>query len=313
MKRFSLFSLLGAGLVAALFMLNACKKEVVQNTLPEIKDGTPVTSRSQVTYGVEVYTGGAPSQIIEMDNNTGNVTNVTPQAFYVDNGGNTINLDNLKGICLTSWGQYFITTGNPVNPGPIPSVIYSNALYKVNPQTGQSSYASTCPFGTVSDLEHDPLTLNFYGLLNNSNSIVEIVDNNNNYGTYNGPFAITGIAPGYTLKGLSLVRDVNGLYFVGCATRAGAPLTAKLYQIPANGGAATFLTDLDPVADMAGGHCGIGFDIDFNQLLINRGPFSTLIPGLNILKWNIPLAPVSPTGNWGGLGFDFEDLTSDVQ
>lgn len=313
MKRFSLFSLLFLGIFAAALFLNACQKEVPQAAVQSIKDDASATNRSQVTYGVEVYTGAAASQIVELDNNTGNVNGTAPQAFYVDNNGNTINLDNIKGICLTSWGQYFLTTGNPANPTLGPTSIYNNALFKVDPASGQCSYASTGP-NTVSDLEHDPQTLNFYGLLNNSNSIIEIVDNFNNYGTYNGPFAITGIAPGYTLKGLTLVRDnVFGMYFVGCATRTGSPIPAKLYEIPANGGAATFITDLDPVADMAGGHCGIGFDIDFEQLLINRGPFSPSIPGLNILKWQPPFALVSPTGNWGGLGFDFEDLTSDVQ
>ncbi len=312
MKRFQMFSLLGFGIFAASLLLNACQKEVGQAGDQVIPDGVPVGSRSQLTYGVTLYDGVTPCQIVEMDNNTGNVTNVAPQATYVDINNNTINLDNIKGICLTSWGQYFITTGSPANPTLGPTSPYNNALFKVNPTTGQCSYASTGP-GTVSDLEHDPITLNFYGLRNNSNSTYEIVDNSNNYGTYNGPFGITGIANGYTLKGLSLIRDFNGLYFVGCATRAGAPNTAKLYQIPVLGGPAIFLTDLNPVADLAGGHCGIGFDLDFNQLLINRGPFSSLIPGLNILKWNPPFAPVSPTSNWGGLTFNFEDLTSDIQ
>ena len=313
MKRFSLFPLLALGVFAAIILLNACQKDAGLNTVKGIKDDVTASNRAQVCYGVNVYDGVNPCSIIQLDNATGNVTNVAAQATYVDNNNITYNLDNLKGICLTGWGQYFMTTGNPVNPTVNPTLIYNNALFKVNPLTGQSSYASTCPFGTVSDLEQDPNTLVFYGLLDNSNSIVEIVDNNNNYGTYNGPFAITGIAAGYTLKGLSLVSDVNGVYMVGCATRAGAGITAKLYRIPLNGGPAGFLTDLDPLAALAGGHCGIGFDIDINQLLINRGPFSQLIPGLNRMPWNPPFGPVTMTGAWGGLGWDYEDLTSDVQ
>jgi len=313
MKRFSLFSLLALGVFAAIILLNACQKDNGLETVNGIKDDVTASNRAQVCYGVNVYDGVNPCSIIQLDNATGNVTNVAAQATYVDNNNITYNLDNLKGICLTGWGQYFMTTGNPINPTVNPTLIYNNALFKVNPINGQASYASTCPFGTVSDLEQDPNTLVFYGLLNNTNSIVEIVDNNNNYGTYNGPFAITGIAAGYTLKGLSLVNTNGAFSMVGCATRAGAGITAKLYRIPLNGGPAAFITDLDPVAELAGGHCGIGFDIDINQLLINRGPFSQLIPGLNRMPWNPPFGPVTMTGAWGGLGWDYEDLTSDVQ
>ncbi|MCC7464890.1 MAG: hypothetical protein IT261_01395 [Saprospiraceae bacterium] len=295
--------------------MTSCKKEVALEPNESKPSDEIASNRAPVSYGVTLYDGVNPCRIIEMDNATGNVLAVSPPCFYIDNSGATIALDNIKGICLTSWGQYFLTTGTPANPTLAPTSIYNNALFKVNPATGQCSYASTnFNSGTVSDLEHDPQTLNFYGLRNNSNSIIEIVDNNNNYGTYNGPFTIFGIDPGYVLKGLTMVRDGNGMYLVGCATNGNPNDPAKLYEVPANGGLANFLADLDPINELAAGHCGIGFDIDQNLLFVNRNNTTPpILPGLNYVKWNVPLVPITPSFNWWGLGFNFEDLTSDVQ
>lgn len=160
----------------------------------------------------------------------------------------------------------------------------------------------------MSDLEYDPVSGNFYGLANNSNSIIGIVG-----GVYVAPAAITGIANGYTLKGLSVVSDVNGVYLVGCATSNNSHQQALLYRIPAAGGAATLLTALNPVADLGGGHCGIGFDIDINTMVVNRNtnPFSFAL-GLNSFAW-APFGAATPTAFWGGAGYNFEDLTSYIR
>ncbi len=314
MKRLSFLSLLALAAFACAVSLNSCKKETAEMTPQIIEEDVPVADRAAFSYGVTRYDGVNPCRITQIDNATGAVSPAAPTAFYVDNAGNTINLDNLKGICLTSWGQYFLTTGNPANPTLGATSPYNNALFKVNPLTGQCSYASTSPFGAVSDLEHSPLnTLKFYGLRDNSNSLVEIEDLANNYGTYNGPFPITGIAFGYTLKGLSLVRDFNGIYLVGCATSANILEPAKLYEIPFTGGAATFITDLTPVADMGAGHCAIGFDRQHGRMAVNRtSPSSTFIIGLNEFHWSPPFAPVTATSFWSALGIDHEDLTSSV-
>ncbi len=315
MKRFSFLLLLSVGLFAASIFLNACQKEVGQEAAQSVQGVSPVTDRAanHITYGVTLFDGVNPCEIIGLDQGSGNVISATT-AFYIDPVLGNVQLDNLKGICLTSWGQYFLTTGSPANiligPGAL-----DNSLFKVNPITGQCSLSSTNPNGnTVSDLEHDPSgALNFYGLSNNSNAIIEISDNGNNYGTYSAPAAILGIAPGYVLKGLSLVRDgVNGMYLVGCAT--GKPgLPAKLYTVPALGGIATFMTDLDPLFDLTGGHCAIGFDLDLNNLLVNRTNVVTFTgPGLNDFPWNPPFGATTNTAFWGGGEYLYEDLTSSV-
>ena len=135
MKRFSLFPLLAIGVFAAIILLNACQKDAGLDTVKGIKDDVTASNRAQICYGVNVYDGVNPCSIIQLDNATGNVTNVAAQATYVDNNNITYNLDNLKGICLTGWGQYFMTTGNPINPTVNPTLIYNNALFKVDPTT----------------------------------------------------------------------------------------------------------------------------------------------------------------------------------
>ena len=167
MKRFSFFMTLALGLFSASLFLPSCQKETAHEAIQGIEDGLAASNRAAFSYGVTVYNGVNPCPIVEMDNATGNVTTVTPQSSYVDNSGTTFNLDNLKGICLTSWGQYFLTTGSPANPGLPANSPYNNALFKVNPTTGQCSYASTAPanIGTVSDLEFDEISLRIKNLL----------------------------------------------------------------------------------------------------------------------------------------------------
>ncbi len=317
MKHFSSKFSLAFALVIGLFAFNACQKDEInasQKTLALNLGNVTDRSPEHFTYGVTVFDGINPCEIVEIEEGTGNVTNHF-QA-YVDNGGGPIFLPDLKGIARTSWGQFFITTGSN-NPAP-----YADALLKVsvvplpgggNP--GQCSYfGSNSPFGSISDLEFDPISQNFFGLLDNSNQLVEI--NGVNWVNYVAPVAITGIAPGTNLKGFSIVRDgVFGLYFVGCANRAGAAgVPTTLYTIPQNGGLAAFMTELDPPAELAAGHCGIGFDINLNHLVVNRRTnILGLADGLNALNpWAPPFGAVTPTAPWGTQGFDFEDLSSSV-
>lgn len=303
-------SLLSLLLLGGLFAFNACQKEGLDPKSAPVPTSVSDRSPEHRTYGVTVFNGGAPSVVVEMDEANGAVLNSFP--VFVDNGSGPIFLDDIKGIARTSWGQFFITTG----PGCFPD-IYDNALLKVNVNNpglplGQCSYFnSNCPFGAVSDLEFDPISQNFYGLLNNSNQIIEISDLGSNYTNYTAPAAIFGIQ-NRLLSGLSMVRDNNGLYLVGAATRPGAALAAQLYTIPASGGLATLMTTLAPVGNFAGGHCGIGFDIDLNHLVINRN--GTLSAGLSeINPWAVPMAPNTGTNVWGGTGFIFEDVSTYVQ
>lgn len=319
MKLLSSKSLLAFGLLAGLFAFNACQKDGL--TPKESPETTPIVSAvrspEHITYGVTLYDGVTPSQIVAIDEATGAVLATFPafvDPYFGTSGSSPVQLVDLKGICRTSWGQFFITTG----PGCFPN-IYDNTLYKVNvdlngtnlPLGLCSYFASTSPFGApVSDLEFDPNTQHFFGLLNNTNQLVEIVDNGTNYGIYLGPYPITGIPAGSTLKGLTLVRDNTGQYLVGAANRTGSTGTAtSLYRIPFAGGAANFITSLLPQNDISGGHCGIGFDLDLNHLIVNRRTFL----GLNeINPWAPPLGLATNTTFWGATGFNFEDLSSSV-
>lgn len=309
MKPISFLPKAATALALLLMLLGACKKEGVTNTEPRDQNPGLASDRASIFYGVTNYDGNVPCRVIGIENATGNiVSNVT--AYYIDLSGNTIPLDNIKGITRTSWGQYFLTTGDPVNPNSGGS-IYSRALFKVNPLTGQCSYLSTHLSGALTDLEFDPATENFYGVLEGANSIVEISNaNNNNYGDYSAPAAITDIADGYFLRGLSLVQDANGLYFIGCASNSMTGDPAKLYIVPPTGGAATFITDLDQQGGWVNGNCGIGFDLEYNRVNINRDAL-IVFPGLNFFKWGPPTGPNEVTFYWwGGEGFDYEDLTS---
>lgn len=312
MKLFSSRTLLAAGLFIGLFSFNACQKDSFNPANPVSVPNMPEAgNRAPITYGVTVYDPTHPSQIIGMDG-AGNIL-TTASAFYIDPSGNTVNFDNLKGICMTSAGQYFITTGAPAST-VLGASIYDNSLMKVNPVTGQCSYFnSVCPFGTVSDLEFVPATQDFVGLLNNTNQLVTItLDAFGNYTVYNGPFAVTGIA-GRMLSGLSIVRDNTGTYLVGAATRPGnTALAAQLYNVPFGGGLATLMTDLAPLTDFAGGNAGIGFDRQINHLAVNRTNAVVTVPlGLSeINPWAVPLGAITGTAYWGLQSLNFEDLTS---
>lgn len=311
MKLFSAKTMLPLVMLIALFSFNACQKEAVPT--PNVSQQPTLNSDDRsangVTYGVTVFNNGSPSRIIGLRENNGAVV-YNNGAFYVDNNGDTIVLDNLKGICYTAWGQYFLTTGAPAST-VLGGSIYDNSLFKVDPTTGQCGFfGSTSPSGAMSDLEYDPVVDRFYGLRSNTNSIFNISQGAGNYTAYSTPVAITGIASGYTLSGLTLVRDNTGMYLVGGASRSGA--VSKLYRIPAAGGAATFLTDLNPVNDFKGGHMGMGYDIQLNHMAINRTNAVLGIPaGLSeINPWVAPPAGVTATNAWGLGSFNYEDLTS---
>lgn len=318
MKHFPAKPILAFGLLISLFSFNACQKEGL-TPKETVISANPTTDRSPEhrTYGVTVFDGVTPSVIVEIDEATGNVLQTFPAT--VDNGsGVFVQLVDLKGIARTSWGQFFLTTG----PGNFPNFL-DNSLVKVNvngpglPLGRCSWFNSVCPFGQpVSDLEFDPGTQHFFGLLNNTNQLVEIADNNNNFANY-FLSGISGIAPGTTLKGFSIVRDnFAGTYFVGAANRTGNPFVpTKLYTIPTTGALTGVMTDVLPQSDVSGGHCALGFDIGLNHLAINRAPSpGALAPvGLNhIAPWAPPFGPATNTTFWGGAGFNFEDLSSSI-
>lgn len=300
MKRISCFLFLGILAIAA--ALQSCQKEAVSIPGADLTDQT-ANDRAQQIYGVTVFSAGNPSRLHTMEAATGNITN-TVAVFVLDALGNPFFLDDLKGICVVN-DQVFVTTGFNVVDA------YSNMLIKVNPATGQAGVISYSPpeVGTVSDIDYDPNNNTIYGLANNSNKLVSINDNFNNWGTYANVGNITGLGT-YRTKGLSMVRDAQGLRIAIAATlNAGG--NARILTVPNTGGLATFLTSVLPVADLAAGHCGIGFDIDMNAMLINRNSINGL--GLNSFGWVNAFPPQTNSAFWGGNGQNFEDLSSDVQ
>lgn len=315
MQQFSIKLLSALGLMLAIVSFNACQKDSIVPT--EVKTATPSSNRSPegFTYGVTVF-DGAQSFVVEIDEATGLVTNQFI-ASVLDPNNNLIPLEDIKGICRTSFGQFFITTGdNNTNPA------YNNMLLKINVNNPLpapfgigtcSAFNSVCPTGPVSDLEWDPLNQLFIGLQNNTNNLIQItLDVNGNYTVYSAPIAVPGIA-GRQLSGLSFVMDPGTIvpYLVGAAARPGVPtLPAQLYRVPV-GGIAQFMTELAPAANFAGGNCGLGFDRDLNHLAINRSNLLPLLLGLSeIDPWFTPAALITNTNQWGAQGLDIEDLSS---
>ena len=317
MQRFPVKILPAFTLLMGLLSFNACQKEAAIPTALQVTNPSSDRSPGGFTYGVTVYDGLNPSLIVEIDEATGAVTNQF-QAAVLTPGGTLDPIEDLKGICRTSAGQYFITTGNG---NTLPA--YNNMLLKVNVNNPLpfpfglgtcSAFNSICPTGPVSDLEYDPVNQIFIGLQNNSNQLIQItLDAFGNYTQYSAPIAVGGIA-GRLLSGLTFVQNPGTIvpYLVGAASRPGDPnLAAQLYRIPV-GGIAQLMTQLAPQANFAGGHCGIGFDRNLNHLAINRSdlPIPQILGLSEINPWIAALPLVTNTNQWGAQGFNFEDLSS---
>lgn len=305
MNRFSVKSLLALGLLIALVSFNACQKEKLQLADTTGTPSLSATDRAPLMYGVTLYGGpGKPSRLIEMNVGTGAITGGPTQVFI--NNGVPVNLDDLKGVCIVN-GQVFVTTG-PNCPFP-----YANALIKVNPATGQAGFISSSPafIGAVSDIDYDEQTGTIYGLRNNTNTLISITDNGNNWGTYLNVGNITNLGT-YVAKGLSMVRDGGGTYITVGASTNSALNTTRIFSVPATAGVANFLASVNPLSEMNQSHCGMGFQIAINSMIINRGPTVT-VSGLNSFPWANPLPNPSNSALWGATGFIFEDLSSAIQ
>lgn len=303
MKLFFTKSAIALGVLIASASFYACQKDgftpndTIQSTSGE------VISRGPDNYGVTVFSPGRPSKLVHMLVATGAVQFSTD--VFIDNGSGTlIQLEDLKGVCLVN-GAVFVTTGtNNVDA-------YDNILVRVNPTTGIANYISSSTVGTVSDIDYDELSGNIYGLRNNTNSLVRIANAGNNWSTYTVMGAITNLGSGYVAKGLSMVRDGSGDRIVVAATRSSNG-NAQVYSVPAAAGNATLLSVINPAAELATGHCAIGFDLDNNIMVINR---RTLPAGQssNSFAWANPLPNPATSAYWGGDNFNFEDFSSDLQ
>lgn len=309
MKRFSFQLPLLSVLLSGLMMLNACKKEIIESGSKTNGPNKTVTARglNGLLAGVTVFSAGNPSQLIVMDDATGTVQNGYPMQIVT-----TYNqaLNDVKGICVVG-DHYYITTGD----GDPYFHTNDNNLWVLDITTGVASDVSASDVGTVSDIDYNLADGKIYGLADNSNTLVSIETVTNPFDTYTVVGAITGIAANHTAKGLTVIRDANGISLKVAATTASYASggNCSLYDVPFAAGAATFVANLLPNTELQGGHCAIGYDLDISRFQVNRqaGPFAVVVPGLNISPW--PLGTPANTAVWGGQDYNFEDLTSTNQ
>jgi len=301
MTRSFFFPIALFGLLAALFTLNACQKDVdlADQTTPV----THATQRYQVFYGVTVASPGKPSQLVEINQASGLVTNVLP--IQLDQGGgNFLPVNDVRGICYMGNGKYIISTG------PDPIDFLSNALMDLDVTTGTAYFLSSSTVGTVSDIDFDPLSGNIYGL--RGNNIVTI--SGGGYTNY-AMVAMAGLPAGYTAKGLTMIGDINipSTQVNIALTQNGNFGTTFVYKVNPASGVTGFIAQLLPNAQLSGGNCSLSFQLQpGSEMYINRNT-SNVFPGLGLNRlggW--PNQGVVATGVYGANGFNFEDLSSDV-
>lgn len=308
MQRSFFQRLFAVAIFAALFSLNACQKDTDLTQSTGVTPEGTASQRNPVFYGVTVYGSPAkPSVVVEIDEASGFVLSTwTP--FYTLPSGGTVNITDMKGICYLSNGiKYAITTGTNNAPG-----VPVNALMTLNVATHEAFFVSSSTVGTVSDIDYDPISGNIYGLANNTNTLVTI-----GAGAFNvyTATAILGLPAFHTARGLTMIGDFNqGITQINIGlTQNGAAGTAQIYKVDPATGVSGFIAALLPAVELQGANCGLGYQLKAtSQMYINRNTF-TLVPGLGLngLTWP-PAGSPAATANYGGTGFNFEDLSSDV-
>jgi hypothetical protein len=308
MKRFSFQLPLLSGILLGLMFFAACKKEAFDPTTEAVPSNNVVTSRglNGLIAGITVYAPGNPSQLVVMDDAAGGVQYAIPVVDV-----NNQPLDDIKGICLAGNNRYYISTG-------INNILSTsnNTLFALDITTGVATPISGSTVGTVSDIDYNPADGNLYGLADNNNRLIRISNSAGpftfTFDTYAVVGNITGIAFNHTAKGLTVIRDASGVSLKVAATTPAYNFggNCTLYDVPFTAGAATFVANLLPNVELQGGHCAIGYDADISRFQVNRqaGPIAVVVPGLNITSW--PLPTPANTFFWGGVGFNFEDITS---
>ncbi|MCC7505776.1 MAG: hypothetical protein IT259_10760 [Saprospiraceae bacterium] len=302
MTRKFLFPLAALVLLAALLALNACQKDVELTSVAKPTDGV-ADQRNQLFYGVTEFSPGKPSQLVEIDQNSGQVTNVLPMQADLG-GGNFFPLDDVRGICYMGGGKYMIMTGfNPID-------FLNEALLDLDVASGNAYYISTSTVGPISDIDYDPVTDNIYGL--QGTRIVTI--NGPGFTNYNAPVQIQNLPFGYTPKGLTMIGDVNlGTQVNIALTRNAFAGTTFVYKVNPATGQSGFIAQLLPDVELQGGNCALSYQLQpASEMYINRNT-ATVFPGLGLNRlggW--PNQGVIGTGNYGGDGFNYEDLSSDV-
>jgi len=306
MKLLLPISSLCAAILVAAAMFSSCQKEAT--LIPEAPVAQPSGSVSgragAMMFGVTTLKSGAPCQLVTMDPATETVL----AAVNVTYNGNLMN--DLKGVCCVN-DQVYVTTG----PNPVDAL--NNLLLRVNPQTGQAGLISQSTVGTVSDIDYNPISGEIKGLLNNSNRLVTI--NGAGFVNYAVANFTLPLSAGHRASGLTWVRgslqDPNALGLKVAAANPtvlnGGPV--QYYEVPAAGGVATFEAVINPIAELGGANCGLGYISslgNIGRVFINKNRSSDVNTGLNRFEHLVPLN--NPTGSvdTGIDGFDFEDLSS---
>lgn len=289
-------------LLAALFSLNACQKDVDLTSTTTTTEGI-AGERNQLFYGVTIYGGPAtPSRVVEIDQNTGFPTgnNFVP---FITVLGNQLPIEDITGICYLGGGiKYAIMTGQNTTNVP------ANSLMTLNIATGEAFFVSTSTVGPVSDIDYDPISGNVYGL--QGNSLVTISGGGlNNYAVT----PLQGLTAGHSARGLTMIGDVNqGATQINISTTStGFFASTEARKVDPNTGITGLIGTLLPGNELNGGNCSLSYQLQPNsQLYISRNGTGIAGSGLNNTFW--PSQGAIPTANWGANGFNFGDLSSDV-
>ncbi|MCC7246050.1 MAG: hypothetical protein IT269_10245 [Saprospiraceae bacterium] len=286
-----------------LFLLgmNACKKETVTETLAN--DDIKVISSDRANgrlYGVTVYSPGKPSRLIEMDQ----INNVVTNVYALTHNG--LPIDDLKGVCCVGTAL-MVTTGVNNNPD-----LLDNGLFRVDLATSSTTYLSTSTVGTVSDIDYNPLTDEIKGLLNNSNNLVTITGASG-FSAYSST-PITGVGA-QTARGLTFVRGQSNAINLNIACNGNnTTTTTRYYDVDPVTGAAALLTNVLPANLIAGGNCGLGYDVfigNLGRVFINRNTSTTTL-GLRSFDNANPFGANTNT-NASVPGFNLDDISTNIQ
>lgn len=284
-------------------LFTSCQKETA--LIPEAaieQPGSSISGRAgTLMFGVTTLKSGIPCQLVTMDPAAETVL----AAVNVTYNGNLIN--DLKGVCCVN-DQVYVTTG----PNPVDAL--NNLLLRVNPQTGQAGLISQSTVGTVSDIDYNPLTGEIKGLLNNSNRLVTI--NGAGFANYAVANFTLPLSAGHRASGLTWVRgSLQDPNMMGLKIAAANPTVlnggpVQYYEVPAAGGVATFEAVINPIAQLGGANCGLGYMSSLTRVFINKNASSDIETGLNRFGHLVPLNNPTASVDTGIDGFNFEDLSS---
>lgn len=274
-------SLLNIALASAMLLaFAACQKDL--DTLPASEENTaPETSlpdaaaadRTTYYFGVTQYMNSYPSQFIRFFTNGAMQSNDWVQGQ--DSNGAWSLVKNMVGICeVTGMGAangHYITTGTTGN-----ALYFQKKLLKIDPNTSSVMVLGTPVYatpGTMKDIcfigtGNTGIAAGIYGLIGSS---LRRINASSGFTTQSTIGTLTGLATGFTPKGMSWTTGCGGAKeLVVTATRGGFNVV-KAYKCNPNTAALTFICDITPTAPevFTNANCGIGWFAPANSLWVN--------------------------------------------